>query len=89
MLMQADLVMTVEDVAAYLQVHPSTLYRLLKSGAIPAFKIGSDWRFNRETIDRWIELRESQFLGEEAAPRKYGRERTRHKRARRKSSVNA
>ena len=46
-------IMTVEDVAEYLQVHPSTIYRLLKRKRIPAFKLGSDWRFNRESIDRW------------------------------------
>ena len=44
---------TVAELADYLKVHPSMIYRLLKRGAIPAFKIGSDWRFNVETIDRW------------------------------------
>ena len=46
-------VMTLEEVSRYLHVHPSTLYRLLKRGEIPAFRIGSDWRFNIETIDLW------------------------------------
>ena len=46
-------VMTVEEVSHYLHIHPSTLYRLLKRGEIPAFRIGSDWRFNIEEIDIW------------------------------------
>ena len=46
-------VMTLEEVSRYLHVHPSTVYRLLKRGGIPAFRIGSDWRFNIETIDIW------------------------------------
>jgi excisionase family DNA binding protein len=46
-------ILTVENVAEYLRVHPSTIYRLLKQKRIPAFKVGSDWRFNRESIDRW------------------------------------
>jgi len=46
-------VLTVRDVALYLGVHPSTVYRLLQRGELPAFKVGSDWRFNRESIDRW------------------------------------
>ena len=46
-------VMNVREVAAYLRVHPSTIYRLLKHNQIPAFHIGSDWRFNIETIDNW------------------------------------
>ncbi len=46
-------ILTVEDVAEYLRVHPSTIYRLVKRKQLPAFKVGSDWRFNRESIDRW------------------------------------
>jgi excisionase family DNA binding protein len=46
-------VLTLEEVAGYLRVHPSTIYRLLKKKKLPAFKVGSDWRFNLESIDRW------------------------------------
>jgi excisionase family DNA binding protein len=45
--------LTLENVAAYLRVHPSTIYRLLKKKQLPAFKLGRDWRFDRESIDRW------------------------------------
>jgi excisionase family DNA binding protein len=53
-------VMTLEDVAQYLHVHASTVYRLLKNRSIPAFKVGSDWRFNQESLDRWIEQLEAE-----------------------------
>jgi len=46
-------VMTVQDVSAYLRIHPSSVYRLLKRNQLPAFRVGSDWRFNVEAIDRW------------------------------------
>ena len=46
-------VMTVREVSRYLHVHPTTIYRLLKQHQIPAFHIGSDWRFNVEAIDHW------------------------------------
>jgi excisionase family DNA binding protein len=46
-------VLTLEEVASYLHVHPSTIYRLLKKRHLPAFKIGSDWRFNLASIDQW------------------------------------
>ena len=46
-------VMTVKEVADYLHVHQSTIYRMLKRSQLPAFRVGSDWRFNIETIDRW------------------------------------
>jgi len=51
----SDNVLTVDELADYLRVHRSTIYRLLKRGALPAFKVGSDWRFHRESIDRWRE----------------------------------
>ena len=46
-------VLTVEDLSEYLRVHRTTIYRLLKKGHLPGFKVGSDWRFNIETIDEW------------------------------------
>jgi excisionase family DNA binding protein len=45
--------MTVREVSAYLQVHPSTIYRMLRCHQIPAFHVGCDWRFSIETIDSW------------------------------------
>jgi excisionase family DNA binding protein len=51
-------VMSVREVAAYLSMHPSTIYRLLKQHQIPAFRVGSAWRFNIETIEHWIRQQE-------------------------------
>jgi excisionase family DNA binding protein len=42
--------LTVTETAVYLRVHPSTIYRLLKREALPAFKVGRDWRFDRSRI---------------------------------------
>jgi excisionase family DNA binding protein len=47
-------VLTLEEVADFLHVHPSTVYRLLKKRRIPAFRMGSDWRFNQESIEQWV-----------------------------------
>jgi excisionase family DNA binding protein len=44
---------TVKELSSYLRVHPATIYKLLKRGEIPGFKLGSDWRFNLEAINRW------------------------------------
>jgi excisionase family DNA binding protein len=46
-------VLTVKDLSIYLRVNQSTIYRLIKGRKLPAFRVGSDWRFNREDIDRW------------------------------------
>jgi excisionase family DNA binding protein len=51
-------VLTVNDLCNYLKVHPGTIYRLIKTGELPAFRIGSDWRFNVEEIERWLTERE-------------------------------
>ena len=52
-------VMTLDEVAQYLRVHQSTVYRLLKKKELPGFKMGSDWRFNVESIDHWLETAEA------------------------------
>lgn len=50
-------VMTVTECAAFLQVHQSTIYRLLRRQEIPAFRLGSDWRFSKKQLTEWIENR--------------------------------
>ncbi len=62
-------VLTVNELAEYLRVHRSTIYRLLKKGQLPGFKIGSDWRFNVEVIDDWRLHQGPGLLAAEAAER--------------------
>ena len=50
-------VMTVREVSAYLRVHPTTIYRLLKHDQITAFHMGSDWGFSIEAIDWRLQQR--------------------------------
>ena len=52
-------VMTIDDLAAYLQVSKSSLYKLAQGGKIPGQKVGKHWRFRRDTIDRWLDAREN------------------------------
>ena len=51
---QTEEIMTVRSLALYLRCTPSTVYRLLRERKIPAFRLGSDWRFFRSAIDAWI-----------------------------------
>ena len=60
-------VLTVQEVSSYLRVHPSTIYRMLKKNQLPAFRVGSDWRFTVEAIDQWREKAGSGAVGEPAA----------------------
>jgi len=62
-------VLTVRELARYLKVHTSTIYRLLKRHELPAFTVGSDWRFHVEAIDRWL-LESGQVLREAQAAEK-------------------
>ena len=48
-------VMTIEDLAVYLKVSKSTLYKLAQEGKVPGQKVGRHWRFRREALDRWLE----------------------------------
>ena len=47
--------MTIREVASYLKMTEKTIYKLAKERKIPAFKVGGNWRFKKETIDDWIE----------------------------------
>jgi excisionase family DNA binding protein len=49
-----DQYLTVHEVAAALKVHHTTIYRMLKKREIPAFRVGSDWRFSKHAIEQWI-----------------------------------
>ena len=47
-------ILTAKQVADYLHIHPLTVHRYAREGKIPAFKIGTDWRFHKKYIERWI-----------------------------------
>ncbi len=47
-------ILTVRELSEYLRVHPTTVYRLLRAKKIPGFRVGSDWRFGIDMIDRWL-----------------------------------
>jgi excisionase family DNA binding protein len=50
--------LSLPEVAKLLRVHPSTIYRLLRRRELPGFKVGRDWRFHHESIERWMRGRE-------------------------------
>ena len=46
--------LTLEQVAEYLNVDKFTVYRLLSDKELPAFKVGNQWRFKRKLIENWL-----------------------------------
>jgi len=44
---------TAEEIARYLKLHPYTVRRLAREKKIPAFRVGGQWRFRKDNIDKW------------------------------------
>ena len=55
-------ILTAKEVAEYLKIHPLTVHKYAREGKIPAFKIGTDWRFHKKYIERWIKEKSSYVL---------------------------
>jgi excisionase family DNA binding protein len=47
--------MTLHEVAEYLNCHYGTIYRLVRAGDFLAFRLGGSWRARRSEIEKWIE----------------------------------
>ena len=50
--------LTIEEVAKRFGVNTTTVYRLVKHGKLPAFKIGKQWRFSESRLKEWVENHE-------------------------------
>ena len=50
----AEQLLTLEQVADYLNVDKFTVYRLLNNKELPAFKVGNQWRFKRKLLENWL-----------------------------------
>ncbi|MBX3351220.1 MAG: helix-turn-helix domain-containing protein [Nitrospira sp.] len=50
-------ILTVMEVARFLRVPKSTVYKLARGGELPASKIGKHWRFLRRDIHEWMHSR--------------------------------
>lgn len=48
-------VMTLEELAIYLKLPKSTVYKLVQDGRIPGQKLGKQWRFGKQAIDLWLD----------------------------------
>ena len=47
-------ILTVTEVAEYLRIPQKTVYQLVRSGKLPAFKAGRHWRVTREAVGTYI-----------------------------------
>jgi excisionase family DNA binding protein len=65
------LLLTVKEVAKLLRIHRPKVYDLIKAGTIEGFKLGSDWRVKRESVEKLIgEIPEDFFASSKNAAKK-------------------
>jgi excisionase family DNA binding protein len=64
--MNGNSFLTIKDLAAELQIKPSTLYAWVGQGKIPCTKVHRLIRFRREEIDAWLDA----LQNERVSPRR-------------------
>jgi excisionase family DNA binding protein len=47
-------ILTVKELSDLLRLHPTTVYKLVRQGKIPSFRVGNEWRFRKDAIMRWL-----------------------------------
>ena len=60
--MTDPLLLTVKEVSRLLRIHRPKVYDLIRDGTIERFKLGSDWRVKRESIEKLIGAIPSHFF---------------------------
>jgi len=50
-------VLTLNEVAGYLRLSKKTVYKMARTGELPAFKAGNHWRLKRPELEAWIRRR--------------------------------
>ena len=56
--------LTLSEAARLLQVSTRTLHRMIRSGDIPALKVGGQWRLRETQLQQWLEDQETSAVGE-------------------------
>ena len=50
-------ILDIDEACLYLKLAKPTLYKYVRKGEVPAFKIGAIWRFHKDVLDSWIRER--------------------------------
>ena len=53
-------ILKVKELAEYLKLTEVTIYKYAKEGKIPACRVGSRWRFDKEQIDELLKSKEEE-----------------------------
>jgi len=46
--------LTPDEVATRLKIHPDTARKMLRVGSLPGIKIGASWRTPSDVLEKWI-----------------------------------
>lgn len=65
------LLLTVREVSKLLRIHRPKVYDLLRAGTIEGFKLGSDWRIKRESVEKLVGPIPESFFGEKSAEKSH------------------
>jgi len=49
-----DEILTMQEVARLLRLHPLTVVARVKEGTLPGYKLGSQYRFTRRDIEKFL-----------------------------------
>jgi excisionase family DNA binding protein len=53
--MNSETLLSVKQVAEYLQLNQTTIYAWAQQGKLPAIKVGRSWRFRRKDLEAWLD----------------------------------
>jgi len=60
-------IMTIDELAEYVKISKSTLYKLAQEGKLPGQKFGKRWRFHKDAIDGWLKSQPEHLSGDRSA----------------------
>jgi excisionase family DNA binding protein len=52
-------ILTTQEVADLLKLHPKTVNKLAKSGKVPAYRIGRQWRFRKSEVIKLLHKKDA------------------------------
>lgn len=50
-------ILDIDQACEFLKLSKPMIYKCVRTGRIPAFKVGKVWRFDRETLHEWAKKR--------------------------------
>ena len=58
-------ILSVPEACRFLSVHRNTLYKLIRAGELPAFRLitGGHWKFRKGDLSEWLETRRVRSAG--------------------------